>query len=144
MNSIETKVELAIVGRIFPDEDIIDVITKIVKKYDIKSGLVNVIGALKQVTIGFFNLKTKKYNFKTFDEEVELISCMGNISYKDEEPIIHLHVSIGREDFTLMGGHLSQPSIVSITGEVYIFEIEDKLMRSEDPEFGLSLLNLIE
>ena len=142
MKSIKTKVKRVIVGKLEPDEDIIDAITDLVKKQNITSGFINIIGALKQVTIGFFDLESMQYNFKTFDEDVELISCKGNVSYKEGEPIIHLHVTIGREDFSLIGGHLSQPSIVSITGEVFIFEIGEKLNRAIDPKFGLTLMDL--
>lgn len=142
MKSLETKVRRVIVGKLEPDEDIIDAITDLVKQHNITSGFINIIGALKKITIGFFDLESMKYNFKTFDEDVELISCMGNISYKEGDPIIHLHVAIGREDFSLIGGHLSQPSIVSITGEVFIFEIAEKLNRAIDPKFGLTLMDL--
>ncbi|MFX0187759.1 MAG: PPC domain-containing DNA-binding protein [Candidatus Hodarchaeota archaeon] len=142
MKSIETNIGRVIVARVMADEDLIDAIKEIVKKYNIKAGLINVIGAFKKFTIGYFNIKEKKYNFKTFEENVELISCMGNISYKDGEPIIHIHVSVGREDYNIIGGHLSTPSIVSITGEVYIYEIGQKLNRAVDPQFGLSLLDL--
>ena len=142
MKSIETKIGRVIVARLMPDEDLIDAIKEIVRKYNIKAGLINVIGALKKFTIGFFDLKTKEYNFKTFEEDVELISCMGNIAYKDEVPIIHLHISVGKDDFGIIGGHLSQPSIISITGEVYVYEIAQKLNRSTDPQFNLSLLEL--
>ena len=125
-----------------PDEDLIDAIKEIVKKHNIKAGLINVIGALKKFTVGYFDLNTKEYEFKTFEEDVELISSMGNISYKDGEPIIHMHISVGKDDYGIIGGHLSQPSIISITGEVYIYEIAQKLNRVNDPQFNLSLLEL--
>ncbi|MBN1802769.1 MAG: DNA-binding protein [Candidatus Lokiarchaeota archaeon] len=142
MNSIECNIGRVIVGKILPDEDIIDAIKEMVLKHDIKSGLVNVIGALKKTTIGYFDIEIKNYKFKTLDEDVELISCMGNVSYDHAGPIVHLHVSLGKNDFNVIGGHLSQPSIVSITAEVLIYEINHKLTRSTDPMFGLSLLNL--
>ncbi len=126
-----------------PDEDIIDAIKEMVIKHDIKSGLVTIIGALKKATIGYFHIKSKEYEFKTVDEDVELISCMGNISYDNEGPIVHLHVSLGKSDYSVFGGHLSQPSLVSITAEVHIYETNEKLMRSMDSRFGLSLLNIL-
>lgn len=142
MKSIETKIGRVFVARIMPDEDLIDAIKEIVKKHNIKAGLINVIGALKKFTVGYFDLNTKEYEFKTFEEDVELISSMGNISYKDGEPIIHMHISVGKDDYGIIGGHLSQPSIISITGEVYIYEIAQKLNRVNDPQFNLSLLEL--
>ena len=132
-----------IVGKIESGEDLIDSIIELVKNYNIKSGFIKSIGALKTFTIGFYIIDSKEYKMKTFNENVELISCMGNIAFKDGEPIIHLHVSLGRSDYSVIGGHLSKPSIVSVTGEVSIFEIDKKMNRINDPQFDLSLLELL-
>jgi len=142
MKSIEAKATRVIVGRIMPGEDVIDSVKELVKEYNINAGLVNIIGALNKATIGFFNIGTKEYTFKTLKEDLELINASGNVSYKDGEPIIHLHIALGREDLSMIAGHLSQPSIVSVTGEVYIYEIDKKLVRANDPQFDLSLLDL--
>ncbi len=142
MRSIETKSNRIIIGKVEPGEDLMDSILEMVKKHNIKSGIINCIGALKKFTIGFFEINSKKYKLETFNENVELITCMGNIVYKDDEPIIHLHVSLGRKDYTIIGGHLSKPSIVSVTGEVSIFEIDEKLNRTNDPQFDLTLLSI--
>lgn len=142
MQSIETKAERVIVAKLELGEDLIEKVTQIVKNHEIKAGLVNIIGAFNKFTLGFFDLSKNDYNFKTFEEDVELLSCMGNIAYKNGEPMIHLHATIGREDYSVIGGHLSQPSIISVTGEVYIYEIAIQLNRTTDSKFGLSLLNL--
>lgn len=140
MKSIETRITRVIIGKIEPDEDLINSIINLVKEYKIKSGLVNCIGALKKITIGYFDIESKEYLTRTIEEYVELVSCIGNITFKDENPIIHLHASIGARDYSIIGGHLIQPSIVSITGEVFILEIDRKIKRATDPQFGLSLL----
>ena len=142
MKSIEANISRIIIGKVEPDEDLMDSIVKLVKTHNIKSGFINCIGALKKFTIGFFEIDSKTYITETFNENVELITCMGNITYKDEEPIIHLHVSLGRMDYSVIGGHLSKPSIVSVTGEVSIFETDKELVRTNDSQFNLSLLNL--
>jgi len=142
MKCIETKSKRIIIGKVEPEEDLMDSIIEMVKKHNIKSGIINCIGALKKFTIGFFEIDSKEYKLETFNENVELLTCMGNIAFKDDEPIIHLHVSLGRKDYSLIGGHLSKPSIVSVTGEVIIFEIDKELNRTTDPQFNLSLLNI--
>jgi predicted DNA-binding protein with PD1-like motif len=142
VKNLTTKVGRVIIAKIEPGEDMIDAIKEIVKKNKIKSGLINSIGAFKEYTIGYFDLSVKNYKFKTYKEDVELISCMGNLSFKDNEPVIHLHVSLGREDFSEIGGHLGQPSIISVTAEVYIYETDHLIKRALDPQFGLSLLDL--
>lgn len=142
MKSIETTIGRVIVAKLMPGEDVLDSLKELVSKHSIKAGLINLIGALSKITIGYFDLETKEYNLQTFEEDVELISCMGNVSYKEGEPIIHLHIVLGRGDYSLFGGHLSQPSIISVTGEVYIYEIETQLERAVDSDTNLSLLDL--
>ena len=142
MRSIETKINRIIVGKVEPDEDLIDAILEMVQQHNIHSGLINCIGALKKFAIGYFNIDTKTYETKKFEEYIELVSCIGNIAFIDGEPVIHLHITIGNKEYSLMGGHLIQPAIVSITGEVYILEIDQKLYRKSDSKFNLSLLNL--
>jgi len=142
MRFIESKFKRVIVGKVEPNEDLIESIIKLIKNNNIKSGLINCIGALKSFTLGYFDFDSKEYLRKEYKMFVELVSCMGNISFKDGEPIVHLHVSIGTKDCTIMGGHLFQPCIVSITGEAYIFEIKEKLKRAEDSQFGLTLLDI--
>ncbi|UCD01004.1 MAG: DNA-binding protein [Promethearchaeota archaeon] len=140
MRSIETKITRVIVGKIEPDEDLINSIIDLVKKYNIKSGIVNCIGALKKITIGYFDIESKEYLTRTIEEYVELVSCIGNITFIDGNPIIHLHASIGARDYSIIGGHLIQPTIVSITGEIYILEVDKKIKRATNPQFSLSLL----
>ncbi|MFX1430919.1 MAG: PCC domain-containing protein, partial [Promethearchaeota archaeon] len=52
------------------------------------------------------------------------------------------HVTLGRRDYSVIGGHLSQPSIISVTCEVKIIEMDQKLKRVDDPQFNLSLLDI--
>ena len=142
MKYLETEINRIIVAKIEPDEDLIDSILRLVKIYDIKSGFLNCIGAFKKFTIGYFDLNKKTYKYKTFNEYVEMISCIGNIAYKDGEPIIHVHISVGRSNYNVIGGHLSQPSIISVTGEVCIYEIDQKVNRIMEQRFNLPLLDL--
>ena len=142
MKSIEAKIIRIIVGKVEPDEDLMDSIIKMVEKNKIKSGFINCIGALKKFTIGFYEIDSKNYKMETFKENVELLTCIGNITYKDDEPIIHLHVSLGRRDYSVIGGHLNKPSVVSVTAEVSIFETDKKFNRAKDPQFNLSLLDI--
>jgi predicted DNA-binding protein with PD1-like motif len=142
LKSLETEINRIIVAKIEPDEDLIDSILRLVKIYDIKSGFLNGIGAFKKFTIGYFDLNKKTYKYKTFNEYVEMISCIGNIAYKDGEPIIHVHISVGRSNYNVIGGHLSQPSIISVTGEVCIYETDQKVKRSTDQRFNLALMDL--
>ena len=142
MKSISTNIKRIIIAKIEPDEDLIDSITNLVEESKIKSGIISCIGAFKEFTLGYFDLGTKSYDYKTFKENVELISCIGNIFYKEKTPIIHLHANVGRSDYSVIGGHLASPCIISVTAEVAIFETDIELKRKPDEKFNLNLLNL--
>ena len=140
MKDLETKISRVIVVKLELGDDLLTSLSKIVKTYKIKSGFINCIGALNQFTLGYYDLDLNEYKMETFNENVELVSCIGSVSYKDGEPIIHMHISVGRRDYSVLGGHLGKPSIVSITGEVSIFEIDKELIREIDPQSSLFLL----
>ncbi len=46
--------------------------------------------------LGWFNWESKKYEVAAeFNEQVELLSLVGDIGLKDGEPQVHAHLSMG-------------------------------------------------
>jgi len=98
------------------------------------------IGALSAVKLGYFNWETKKYQTSVdLQEQVELLSLIGDIAMKDGQPQVHAHVVIGRADGTARGGHL-QEARVRPTCEVILTESPEHLQKQIDPESGLALI----
>src|SRR4051794_28309351 len=64
------------------------------------------LGAFERSTIAFFNLSTKEYEKTDIDEQVEVMSLIGNIALFEGKPKLHAHVVIGKRDLTAHGGHL--------------------------------------
>ena len=102
-----------------PGDLVIQNLTKIAKENNIQSGWVSGIGAIKNVTIGMYDLKTKEYAKKTFNDEYELLSFNGNISIKDGFQFIHAHISFSDSRFKAYGGHLFETKIYA-AGEFMI------------------------
>jgi predicted DNA-binding protein with PD1-like motif len=100
------------------------------------------IGAFERVTLGFFDPKKKDYNKIPIEEQVELMSLVGNIA-RDREgaPKIHAHVVVGKSDGTAHGGHLMDAH-VRPTLEVVLVESARHLCRTMHPELGAALLDL--
>lgn len=97
------------------------------------------IGAVSSATFRFLDPATKKYVDKTFDEQMELTSIVGNISRKDGEPYLHLHVTASRRDYTCVGGHLLS---ARVNGACELFVEDyglDGIGRKFDSETGLNL-----
>jgi len=57
------------------------------------------IGALSSVRLGWLNWEAKQYEtFVALDEQVELLSLIGDIALKDGEPQVHAHAVVGKRD----------------------------------------------
>jgi len=87
------------------------------------------IGALSSVELGWFHWESKKYQIAVkLEEQVELLSLIGDIALKDNEPQVHAHLVVGRQDGTAHGGHLLNAK-VRPTCEIIITESPQHLKR---------------
>ena len=99
------------------------------------------IGALSDVTLGFFDWNKKDYQKLRISEQVEVLSLMGDIALNKGEPQVHAHVVVGKSDGTAHGGHLMEAH-VRPTLEVIVVESPEHLVRKPDDETGLALIDL--
>jgi hypothetical protein len=99
------------------------------------------IGAFSDARIGYFEWERKDYKEIAIDEQVEVLSLIGDIALKGSKPGLHAHVVLGRSDGTALGGHLLQAH-VRPTLEVILEESPRHLRRTIDPETGLALIEL--
>jgi uncharacterized protein len=100
------------------------------------------IGALSAVELGWLNWETRKYETAVkLQEQVELLSLIGDIALKDDEPQVHAHLVIGRQDGTAHGGHLLSAT-VRPTCEIVITESPQHLQKEIDPVSGIALIRL--
>lgn len=100
------------------------------------------IGALSSVKLGWFNWETKKYETAVaLNEQVELLSLIGDIALKDGEPQVHAHVVVGKRDGTAHGGHLLE-ALVRPTCELILIESPRHLQKQIDRESGIALIRI--
>jgi len=84
------------------------------------------IGMLKEMTIGRYD--GREYSTRKVEESSEILSLQGDISMKEGEPFVHLHVSLADEEFHAIGGHLFGGT-VSMTIEMLLVEMETEFIR---------------
>src|SRR5947209_11893809 len=99
------------------------------------------IGAFERVTLGFFERARKDYKRITINEQVEVLSLVGDIALDGDEPKVHAHVVVGKRDGTAHGGHLLEARVWP-TLEVILVESPQHLQRRLDKETGLALIGL--
>jgi len=121
-------------------DEIIGSITSFLKEKNIYSGMINGIGAINQVELGFYNLESQKYIKNFFNDDYELTSLMGNIALKDEEPFVHIHINMSDDNFGVLGGHLFS-AVTTASAEVIILLDNQSINRQLDENVGLYLWN---
>jgi len=99
------------------------------------------IGALRSATLGYFDWERKEYRKIPVDEQVEVLSLLGDVALEDGEPKVHAHAVLGRSDGSTRGGHLVEAH-VRPTLEVILVESPDHLRKEHDPETGLALIRI--
>jgi hypothetical protein len=100
------------------------------------------IGAFSSVKLGWFNWNTKKYEIAVeLNEQLELLSLIGDIAEHDGQPEVHAHVVVGKSDGTAHGGHLLE-AMVRPTCEVILTESPRHLQKQIDREAGIALIKL--
>lgn len=128
-----------LLGRLPKGGDLLKEITRVVTENGIETGTLMVIGAVSRARFGFYDQEGREYHFKEVDRHLEIVSCSGNISLLDNQPMVHAHIVLADEDGNTVGGHLAEGTVI-FAGEAYIRELKgEKLVRSYDKPTGLSL-----
>jgi uncharacterized protein len=100
------------------------------------------IGALSFVKLGWLNWETKQYEPSvSLDEQVELLSLIGDVALKDRDPDVHAHAVVGKRDGTAHGGHLLEAR-VRPTCEVVLTESPAHLRKEFDRAAGIALIKV--
>jgi len=124
------------------NDELAQVIKKFSSEQKLASASFKAIGALSSVRLGWLNWETKQYEpCVSLDEQVELLSLIGDVASKDGEPQIHAYAVIGKRDGTAHGGHLLQAR-VRPTCEVVLTESPVHLRKEFDPPAGIALIKL--
>ena len=121
-------------------EKVIETVTDFCNRRNIKSGALWGLGAVRDSEIGYYDLSTKEYFFKTYKEDREVVSLLGNIALVENAPFVHAHISLGDSDMNIVGGHLKECT-VAVTLEIHLITFNEHFNRSINDTIGLNLLD---
>ena len=128
--------------RFFCGEEIVGGLTAFARERKIQAAWVQALGALTSAELGYYDLAAHAYLKQRIEEEVEIASLVGNLSRLEDDIIAHLHATLGRRDFSTLGGHLFE-GVAGATVEVAVMNFPGvRLERARDEEIGLNLWKL--
>jgi predicted DNA-binding protein with PD1-like motif len=121
-------------------DEAIRALTSFAVKHRVKATQFTAIGAFSRVVVAYFDWATRQYKNVPIDEQVEVLSLIGDISLDGDAPKVHAHVVLGKADATAHGGHLIEGH-VRPTLEVVLTEAPRHLRRRFDRASGLNLID---
>ena len=137
-------------GRVFivkieDGDNLLECIKQFAVKEEVNSAAVFMLGALRQadmVSGPKEPVLPPDPIWKGFDDAREIIG-IGTLFKDGDDPNMHLHIGVGRDDVALVGC-LRDNGKAYILVEVLIFEITGTdAVRSISPENGLKMLNFL-
>lgn len=139
---IYTETGAAFVIRMEQGDDILKSLKQFADAKKVQAAFFEGIGSLYRAKLGHYDFQdTKTYKYETFDEDLEILTLSGNISTMNEKALPHAHATLGRRDFSVIGGHLEEGSLANMV-EVNLSQLPGKLEKAKDSTIGLNLLQL--
>lgn len=141
VQAAQFQVGRCFVGRLPTEADIIAALTAFCKENGVRAGWISAIGTVRQAEVGYFDHERKEYLHIEVARFMEVISCQGNVSLRDGEPFVHLHVVLSGPEGETLAGHLFEST--AFVGEFHLQELlGPDLVRQPDAASGLSLWKL--
>lgn len=133
----ETRVWIAVLEK---GEEAKAQILALAKQEGIENASFVALGAFGKAVIAYFDWEKKEYQNIPVDEQVEVITLVGDIVPDDKgKASFHAHTVLGRSDGSTRGGHLIEGH-VRPTLEITVTELPAYLRRHKHPELGLALI----
>jgi hypothetical protein len=138
---VEDKVSRVIIERFKTGEDLLERLTDLARRNQVTAGSFTALGAVEKATVGYF-LGDGKYSNISLPGPLEILSCVGNVSLKENVPFVHAHITLSDKNGQVYGGHLMQGTTVGATFEVMLYAYDGmKLVREFDSATKLFLLD---
>jgi predicted DNA-binding protein with PD1-like motif len=99
---------------------------------------VQIVGAVRNLAVVYFDQATKTYQEPhRYDTGMEIAGGVGNVSIKDGQPFVHIHVTGADREGKAYAGHLVEGTEVYMI-EAYFRAFEGQApVRELDEEVGL-------
>ncbi len=122
------------------DDEVLSGLTDFAIQNHIGDAHFTAIGAVSHALVGWLDLGAKQYRAIHVEEQVEVLSMMGDIATFRGKPVVHAHMVFGRHDGTTVGGHLWE-AYVNPTLEVFVTVNAAPLQKKADDASGMKLID---
>lgn len=122
-------------------EEVIESLLAFATEHGVRGASFTGIGAVDRYTLGFYDRERGDYDEIPLNEQLEVLSVIGNISLFEDSPRIHAHIVLGDATGNARGGHLLSARVWP-TLEITIDLHDEPLVRTRDATLGLPHLTM--
>ncbi len=129
--------------RLESGDPVVESLTRLLEAEGVGYASLTGLGAVRRVRVAYLNVESREYEAHEVEEQMELVSLVGNAALRDGRPFLHVHAALGRRDLTMFGGHL-QEAVAHPTVEVWLQPEQGAVERVFDESIGMALMQLPE
>ncbi len=122
-----------------PHAEIVKVLEDFVEKNEWKSVHFVGLGACTDATIAYYDSATKAYVKTVLNQQMEIVSLIGDAAQGNKNEGFHAHIALGFADGTVHGGHLFEAHVLP-TLELFVRGSFVPMTRHHDDAFNAELL----
>ena len=119
-------------------EEILFTLKSLCEQENIALAQVDALGAVDHAVVSVYDVPTRTFYRKEFNEPMEISNLCGTVSRKDGEVYLHLHVTVCDKELLAHGGHANELR-VSATCEMVVRCISGEIGRKLDEDIGLNI-----
>jgi hypothetical protein len=121
-------------------DEVMSGLTDFAMQNKVASASFTAIGAFSHATVAWFDDSKKEFKLIPIEQQVELVSMIGDIALVNDRPAVHTHVSVASSDGTVRGGHVIN-AFVFPTLELFMTVYPTPLHKESDEATGLKLID---
>lgn len=124
-------------------ERVVESLTAFCAVNGVHGGVFSAIGAVEEVSIGYYNLPKKEYVWENLEGIFEVASMTGNVTLVEGGPFLHTHALLTSASGTgrVVGAHVREVT-TAVTLEVVLTVFAEPLERTFNDTIGLNLCTL--
>jgi predicted DNA-binding protein with PD1-like motif len=121
-------------------DEVMSGLTDFAKQNKVTAASFTAIGAFSHATVAWFDDARKEFRQIPIQQQVELVSMIGDIALVSDQPVVHTHVSVASSDGTVRSGHVIN-AFVFPTLELFMTVYPTPLHKESDEATGLKLID---
>ena len=121
-------------------DEVMSGLTDFARQNKVTSASFTAIGAFSRATVAWFDDGRKEFKLVPIEQQVELVSMIGDIALVNDQPAVHAHVAVASSDGTVRGGHVIN-AFVFPTLELFMTVYPTPLHKESDKATGLKLID---